>query len=109
MQEEAFRIQKNMHIIAKDLQLLDLSKRDIREILIKAGVNKDLAKNVVKGKFVPVNYSEPRFNTKVETIEGQLKKRDGNSRRSSDGMPEVVSMSYDLFIKLSTLLYTSPV
>ena len=77
MQEEAFRIQKNMHIIAKDLQLLDLSKRDIREILIKAGVNKDLAKNVVKGKFVPVNYSEPRFNTKVETIEGQLKKIDG--------------------------------
>ena len=30
----------------------------------------------------------------------KLKKRDGNSRRSSDGMPEVVSMSYDLFIKL---------
>ena len=30
----------------------------------------------------------------------KLKKRDGNSRRSSDGMPEVVSMSYELFIKL---------
>jgi len=77
MQEEAFRIQKNMHIIAKDLQLLDLSKRDIREILVEAGVNKDLAKSIIKGKFVPVNYSEPRFNTKVETIEGQLKKIDG--------------------------------
>jgi len=77
MQEEAFRIQKNMHIIAKDLQLLDLSKRDIREILTEAGVNKDLAKSIIKGKFVPVNYSEPRFNTKVETIEGQLKKIDG--------------------------------
>jgi hypothetical protein len=77
MQEEAFRIQKNMHIIAKDLQLLDLSKRDIKEILVEAGVNKDLAKSIIKGKFVPVNYSEPRFNTKVETIEGQLKKIDG--------------------------------
>ena len=77
MQEEAFRIQKNMHIIAKDLQLLDLSKRDIKEILTEAGVNKDLAKSIIKGKFVPVNYSEPRFNTKVETIEGQLKKIDG--------------------------------
>ena len=30
----------------------------------------------------------------------KLKKRDGNSRRSSDGMPEVVSMSYELFVKL---------
>ena len=30
----------------------------------------------------------------------KLKKRDGNSRRSSDGMPEVVTMSYDLFVKL---------
>jgi|SRR5210317_134866 hypothetical protein len=30
----------------------------------------------------------------------KLKKMDGNSRRSSDGIPEVVSMSYDLFVKL---------
>ena len=30
----------------------------------------------------------------------KLKKRDGNSRRSSDGMPEVVTMSYELFVKL---------
>ena len=30
----------------------------------------------------------------------KLKKRDGNSRRSSDGIPEVVTMSYDLFVKL---------
>ena len=30
----------------------------------------------------------------------KLKKRDGNSRRSSDGIPEVVTMSYDLLVKL---------
>ena len=30
----------------------------------------------------------------------KLKKLDGNSRRSSDGVPEVVSMSYELFVKL---------
>ena len=30
----------------------------------------------------------------------KLKKQSGNKRRSSDGMPEVVSMSYDLFIHL---------
>ena len=30
----------------------------------------------------------------------KLKRQSGNKRRSSDGMPEVVSMSYDLFISL---------
>ena len=30
----------------------------------------------------------------------KLKKLNGNSRRSSDGVPEVVSMSYELFVKL---------
>ncbi|MDA2969852.1 MAG: hypothetical protein O3A48_02865 [Actinomycetota bacterium] len=30
----------------------------------------------------------------------KLKKSKGNSRRSSDGIPEIVSMSYELFVKL---------
>ena len=30
----------------------------------------------------------------------KLKKTEGNTRRSSDGIPEIVSMSYELFIKL---------
>jgi hypothetical protein len=30
----------------------------------------------------------------------KLKRKEGNSRRTNDGIPEVVSMSYDLFIKL---------
>ena len=37
MQEEAFRIQKDMFIRIKDLQLLDLSEDDIEDILEKAG------------------------------------------------------------------------
>ncbi len=30
----------------------------------------------------------------------KLKKKEGNARRSNDGIAEVVTMSYDLFIKL---------
>ena len=30
----------------------------------------------------------------------KLKRKQGNARRTNDGIPEVVSMSYDLFIKL---------
>ena len=30
----------------------------------------------------------------------KLKRKEGNSRRTNDGIPEVVTMSYDLFIKL---------
>ena len=30
----------------------------------------------------------------------KLKRKQGNARRTNDGIPEVVTMSYDLFIKL---------
>ena len=30
----------------------------------------------------------------------KLKRKKGNSKRSTDGLPEVVSMSYELFVKL---------
>ncbi len=30
----------------------------------------------------------------------KLKRKDNNSRRTNDGIPEVISMSYDLFVKL---------
>ena len=34
------------------------------------------------------------------TLVQKLKRKGENKRRTNDGMPEVVSMSYDLFIKL---------
>mgnify|MGYP003136784977 FL=1 len=73
MQEEAFRIQKKMHIITKDLQQLDLDPFTIKKIMIESGVNKKLANNIMLGIFTPVNYSEKRFNTKVKTIEKELR------------------------------------
>ena len=73
MQEEAFRIQKKMHIITKDLQQLDLDPFTIKKIMIESGVSKKLANNIMLGIFTPVNYSEKRFNTKVKTIEKELR------------------------------------
>ena len=74
MQEEAFRIQKDMFITIKDLQLLDLSEDDIFEILKESRVNRNLINNLIDGVFTPVNYSRPRFETKVKTIDSNLRK-----------------------------------
>jgi hypothetical protein len=45
MQEEAFRIQKDMYIRIKDLELLDLSRSKIYEIMKKSGASKRLNKD----------------------------------------------------------------
>lgn len=58
MQEEAFRLQKAVHMKIKDLETLDLSKSKIIEILEDAGLNSTLADNLAYGRFTPINYSE---------------------------------------------------
>ena len=77
MQDEAFRIQKDMFIRVQDLKLLDLDEDTIEDILIESGVNKKLAKSIMNGEFTPVNYSKARFETKVNTIEKELDKMYG--------------------------------
>ena len=42
MQQEAFRIQKDMYIRIKDLELLDLRKSKIYEIMKSAGASKTI-------------------------------------------------------------------
>ena len=74
MQDEAFRIQKEMFIRIKDLQLLNLSEDKIYDIMKKSGVSKKLLNNLLDGIFTPVNYSKARFETKIETIDSQLRK-----------------------------------
>jgi len=72
MQEEAFRIQKDMFIRIQDLKHLDLDEDTIEEIMIKAGTNKKLVKSLIDGEFTPINYSEKRFETKVNTLETEI-------------------------------------
>ena len=74
MQKEAFRIQKDMYIRIKDLELLDLSRSKIYEIMKKSGASRKLINNLLVGRFTPVNYSKPRFESKVQLVREQMKR-----------------------------------
>jgi hypothetical protein len=81
MLEEDFRIQKEMYIKLKDLQMLDLDERDIEELLEEYGLNPQLAGSLIRGEYTPINYSQPRFEKKKKLIENYLEKvedRTGN-------------------------------
>ena len=73
MQDEAFRIQKDMYIRIKDLELLDLSKSQIYDIMRKQGTPRKTINNLLSGRFTPVNYSKPRFENKVQLVKDQMK------------------------------------
>ena len=47
MQQEAFRIQKDMYIRIKDLELLDLQKIKIYEIMKQAGASRKIINNLL--------------------------------------------------------------
>ena len=73
MQDEAFRIQKDMYIRIKDLELLDLSKSKIYEIMRKQGTPRKTINNLLAGRFTLVNYSKARFENKVKLVQDQMK------------------------------------
>ena len=73
MQEEAFKIQRDLHMIVKDLQMLDLGRSKIEDIMINSGMNKKMVYNIVDGRFTPIKFSEPRFETKVKTLKDLAK------------------------------------
>jgi len=81
-QERAFRIQKDMFIRIEDMKLLKVDDRTIRKILDKAQVNEELIRNLMRGYFTPTNYSNPRFEQKVEYVEEAFEKleEDGTYR-----------------------------
>jgi len=83
MQDEAFRIQKDMFIRIKDFELLDLDEDEIRKILKNAGVSRKVRTNLINGVFTPVNFSKKRFETKVNTIESELNKLATEDRQFS--------------------------
>ncbi len=82
MQQEAFRIQKDMYIRIQDLKLLDLSENKIYDIMKKSGASKKIINNLLDGRFTPVNYSKPRFETKVRTVKDQMNKLNEDEKGS---------------------------
>ena len=49
--------------------MLDLDEDDVKDLLKKAKVNPKLIRNLIEGEFTPINFSEPRFERKVDTLE----------------------------------------
>jgi len=71
MQQEAFRIQKDMYNIIQDALLLDLDEYEIKKILRDAQMPNSKIRKLLNGEFVPANYSEARFKKKVKILEKQ--------------------------------------
>jgi len=80
MQEEAFKVQRDMYMKMQDMRMLDLSKTKIEDIMIKAGMNKKQVFNLMDGIFTPIKFSEPRFETKVETLKDLAKHKTEKSK-----------------------------
>jgi len=74
MQQEALRIQKDMYIRIKDLELLDISRSKIYEIMKSSGTPRTTINNLLSGRFTPINYSKIRFENKVKAVKNQMKK-----------------------------------
>jgi|MDTB01.3.fsa_nt_gb hypothetical protein len=81
MQDEAFRVQKDMYIRIKDLELLDLSQSKIYDIMRKQGTPRKIINNLLAGRFTPVNYSKPRFENKVKLVQDQMKNLSEDSEK----------------------------
>ena len=79
MQQEALRVQRDMYIRMKDLELLDLSRGKIFEIMKAQGTPSALINNLISGRFTPVNYSKPRFENKVKAVKDQMKNLNKNN------------------------------
>ena len=60
--------------------MLDLSKGKIEDIMIEAGMNKRQVFNLMDGIFTPIKFSEPRFETKVETLKDLAKHKTEKSK-----------------------------
>ena len=73
MQEDDLRIQKDMYMRIKDLELLGVNKIKIRQILKEKNVNPQVINNLMLGRMTPTNYSESRFNKKVDQIKKRLR------------------------------------
>ena len=74
MQEDDFRLQKDMYMRIQDMKLLGVDEFTIRQILTKKRVNANKINNLMAGIFTPTTYSKPRFDNKVKAIEERLKK-----------------------------------
>jgi len=69
-----------MFIRIEDMKLLKVDDRTIKKILEKKKVDPTLISNLMRGYFTPTNYSEPRFDQKVENVRGAMEELSEKSK-----------------------------
>jgi len=75
IQREAFTQQKEIYNKIKAAKEFGLSNREIKKLFTGRGLGSTAVNNLMRGKFIPVSYSESRFKKKIETIKKDQKRR----------------------------------
>ncbi len=75
IQRNAFNEQARIHKAFEAMKDLSLPEKEIRKEIIKRKANKKLGFKVLKGKFLPINYSVPRFKDKIKEVEKDITRR----------------------------------
>ena len=77
IQREAFRLQKDIYNAIQAAKEFGLSDRDIRKLFkARKGISSKTIRNIMRGKFTPVTFSETRFEKKIETLKKREREQD---------------------------------
>jgi len=75
IQRNAFNEQARIYKAFEAMKDLSLPEKEIRKEIVKRKSNKKLGFKVLNGKFLPVNYSTPRFKDKIKEVERDITRR----------------------------------
>ena len=77
IQREAFRLQKDIYNAIQAAKEFGLSDRDIKKIFkARKGISSKTIRNIMRGRFTPVTFSETRFEKKIDTLRKREKEQD---------------------------------
>ena len=76
IQREAFRQQKLIYDAIEAARAIGVSNKDLRKAFkARKGLSSSVIRNIMKGKFVPVTYSETLFNKKIDILNKREKEQ----------------------------------
>ena len=77
IQREAFRLQKDIYNAIQAAKEFGLSDRDIKKLFkARKGISSKTIRNIMRGRFTPVTFSETRFEKKIDTLRKREKEQD---------------------------------
>ena len=104
VQREAFRLQKEIYEAIQAAKKFDLDEYDIRQkFKERKGISLKTINSLLNGEFVPVTFSEPRFEKKIKKIRSNESQFDYSYNLSDDELYP----KYKLKDVISNLKYSS--